>query len=37
MYGLDDEKLGKVDDVIFDHATGSIRYVVVDTGRLAFQ
>ncbi len=32
MYGLDDEKLGKIDDVIFDHATGGIRYVVVDTG-----
>ncbi len=23
VYGLDDEKLGKIDDVIFDHATGS--------------
>jgi hypothetical protein len=32
LYGLDDEKLGKIDDVIFDHHTGSIRYVVVDTG-----
>jgi hypothetical protein len=32
LYGLDDEKLGKIDDVIFDHADGSIRYVVVDTG-----
>jgi sporulation protein YlmC with PRC-barrel domain len=32
IYGRDDEKLGKVDDVIFDHATGAIRYVVVDTG-----
>jgi hypothetical protein len=32
VYGLDDKKLGKIDDVIFDHATGSIRYVVVDTG-----
>jgi hypothetical protein len=32
LYGLDDEKLGKIDDVIFDHATGLIRYVVVDTG-----
>jgi len=32
VYGLDDEKLGKVDDVIFDHATGRISYVVVDTG-----
>ncbi len=32
LYGLDDEKLGKIDDVIFDYATGLIRYVVVDTG-----
>lgn len=32
LYGLDDEKLGKIDDVIFDHSTGLIRYVVVDTG-----
>jgi hypothetical protein len=32
LYGLDEEKLGKIDDVIFDHSDGSIRYVVVDTG-----
>jgi PRC-barrel domain len=32
LYGIDDEKLGKIDDVIFDYATGLIRYVVVDTG-----
>ena len=32
MYGLNNEKLGKIDDVIFDHSTGQIRYVVVDTG-----
>ena len=32
LYGLNDEKLGKIDDVIFDHAEGTIRYVVVDTG-----
>jgi hypothetical protein len=32
LYGVDDEKLGKIEDVIFDHATGVIRYVVVDTG-----
>jgi sporulation protein YlmC with PRC-barrel domain len=32
VYGIDDEKLGKLDDVIFDHSTGSIRYAVVDTG-----
>jgi sporulation protein YlmC with PRC-barrel domain len=32
LYGVDDEKLGKIDDVIFDHSTGQIRYVVVDTG-----
>ncbi len=32
LYGLNDEKLGKIDDVIFDHFTGLISYVVVDTG-----
>ncbi len=32
LYGLNDEKLGVIDDVIFDHSTGVIRYVVVDTG-----
>jgi PRC-barrel domain len=32
IYGRNNEKLGKIDDVIFDHSTGSIKYVVVDTG-----
>lgn len=32
IYGRNDDKLGKIDDVIFDHSTGSIKYVVVDTG-----
>ena len=32
LYGLKDETLGKIDDVIFDYFTGLIRYVVVDTG-----
>lgn len=32
LYGLNDEKLGKIDDVIFDHFTAEISYVVVDTG-----
>src|SRR5438445_5963415 len=32
VYGLNDDKLGKIDDVIFDHSTGDIRYAVVDTG-----
>ncbi len=32
LYGLNDEKLGKIDDVVFDHSDGTIRYVVVDTG-----
>jgi len=32
LYGLNDEKLGEIDDVIFDHSEGTIRYVVVDTG-----
>jgi sporulation protein YlmC with PRC-barrel domain len=32
LYGTNDDKLGKIDDVIFDHATGAIQYAVVDTG-----
>ncbi len=32
IYGRNDEKLGKIDDVIFDHSTGGIKYVVVDAG-----
>src|ERR1051325_452627 len=32
VYAHDDEKLGKIDDVIFDHGSGAILYVVVDTG-----
>jgi sporulation protein YlmC with PRC-barrel domain len=32
VYGVNDDKLGKVDDVIFDPGSGDIRYVVVDTG-----
>lgn len=32
VYGRDGDKLGKVDDVIFDHNTGDIRYAVIDTG-----
>jgi hypothetical protein len=32
LYGVNDEKLGKIDDVIFDHASGDVSYVVVDTG-----
>jgi len=32
LYGADDEKLGKIDDVIFDHATGAVQYVVIDGG-----
>lgn len=32
IYGLNDEKLGEIDDVIFDHSTGDLKYVVVDTG-----
>ena len=32
LYGLNDEKLGKIDDVIFEHSNGTIRHIVVDTG-----
>jgi len=37
LYGVDDEKLGKVEDVIFDHSTGLIRYVSSRYRRLAVQ
>ncbi len=32
IYGLNDEKLGKIADVIFDQNTGRIQHVIVDTG-----
>src|SRR5258708_21146810 len=32
LYGRNDERLGEIDDVIFDHQTGDLRYAVVDTG-----
>jgi hypothetical protein len=32
VYGTNEEKLGKIVDVIFDHSTGNIHYAVVDTG-----
>lgn len=32
VYGPKDEKLGEIDDIVFDEATGAIVYVVIDTG-----
>src|SRR5438270_5732887 len=32
VYGVNDEKLGTIDDVVFDHANGEIRYIVLKTG-----
>jgi sporulation protein YlmC with PRC-barrel domain len=32
MYGVNDEKLGKITDVVFSNGSGDILYVVVDTG-----
>jgi sporulation protein YlmC with PRC-barrel domain len=32
VYGINDQNLGEIDDVIFDHASGDIRYVVIDAG-----
>jgi len=32
VFGADDEKLGKIDDVLFDSASGELRYVVLDSG-----
>ncbi len=32
LFGPKDEKLGEIDDVVFDEATGAIVFLVVDTG-----
>ncbi len=32
VHGPDNEVLGDIDDVIFNHDTGEIRYAVIDTG-----
>ena len=32
IYGSNDEKLGKIEDVIFDHSTGTVQYLVIETG-----
>ena len=32
VYGPKDQKLGEIDDVVFDEATGALVFVVVDTG-----
>lgn len=32
LYGRNDKKIGEIKDVIFDHTTGVIQYVVVDAG-----
>jgi hypothetical protein len=32
VYGLEDERIGKLDDVILDHSTGEVKYAVVDSG-----
>jgi len=32
VYGINDEQLGKIDDLIFDEKTGSIKYAVIDSG-----
>src|SRR5581483_12024041 len=34
VYGVNDEKLGTIDDVIFDHSNGEIRYIVLKTSGL---
>src|SRR6266550_5464273 len=32
VYGVNEEQLGKIDDLIFDEKTGSIKYAVIDSG-----
>lgn len=32
IYDVKGDKLGKLDDVIFDHSSGDIKYAVIDTG-----
>ena len=32
IYNRDDDKLGSIEDIIFNHASGDIEYLVVDTG-----
>jgi len=32
VFGLKDQELGQINDVVFDEATGAIVYIVVDTG-----
>src|SRR5438067_11528074 len=32
VYGPDGEKLGKIDDVVFDGDSGRVQYLVIDTG-----
>ncbi|HUS20046.1 MAG TPA: PRC-barrel domain-containing protein [Terriglobales bacterium] len=32
VYGVNGEKLGEIDDVIFDSLSGELKYVVIDTG-----
>jgi hypothetical protein len=32
LYGVDNDKLGTIDDVIFEHGSGAVKYCVVDTG-----
>lgn len=34
IYDVNNDKLGKIDDVVFEHGTGDVKYVVVDTGGL---
>jgi sporulation protein YlmC with PRC-barrel domain len=34
VFGVNNEQLGKIDDVIFDHSSGDIRYIVLKTGGL---
>src|SRR5256885_17172506 len=32
VYGVNEEQLGKIDDLIFDEKSGSIKYAIIDSG-----
>ncbi len=37
VYGVNDERLGTIEDVIFDHTTADIRYIRAEDRKSCFQ